>query len=125
MYTAVVLNEKSQKRLMRTFAPQIPQGWKTYGHHMTVNMGLITKGPLESEDWLGYVAELEVTHVGMSDMAMAVAVQTDIPSVNNVKHVTIAVNTEEGGKPKMSNDIQQWEDVVPHIDLYGSVQEVK
>jgi hypothetical protein len=58
---------------------------------------------------LGNEVTLNVTKVGLSDMAMAVQVE-GYSSKNTTPHVTIAVNPD-GGKPVMSNDITKWQDV--------------
>jgi hypothetical protein len=96
----------------------IPEGWIKIGHHMTINMG-----ELKDKSILGTEQLLAVTKVGISDMAMAVAVQSDIETKNKIPHVTVAINPN-GGKPVMSNDITDWQDIRMFI-LSGEVTEIK
>lgn len=104
LYSAVVLDKASHNKLIDRFALEIPEGWKTFAHHMT-----ITLGEMKDKTDLGNEVTLNVTKVGLSDMAMAVQVE-GYSSKNATPHVTIAVNPD-GGKPVMSNDITKWQDV--------------
>jgi hypothetical protein len=52
---------------------------------------------------LGNEVRLKVTHLGVSDMAIAVKVN-GYESVNVIPHITVAINPD-GGKPVMSNNI--------------------
>jgi hypothetical protein len=96
----------------------IPEGWIKYGHHMTINLG-----PLKDKSILGTEQYLVVNKVGISDMAMAVAVQSGIETKNEISHVTVAINPD-GGKPMMSNYITKWQDIRMFI-LSGKVTEIK
>jgi hypothetical protein len=118
LYSAIVLEEASQNVLFSNVGKMIPEGWIKYGHHMTINMG-----PLKDKSILGTEQYLVVNKVGISDMAMAVAVQSDIETKNEISHVTVAINPD-GGKPVMSNDITNWQDVRMFI-LLGQVTEIK
>ena len=116
LYSAVVLDKASHNKLIDRFVLEIPEGWKTFAHHMT-----ITLGELKDKTDLGKEVVLKVTKVGKSDMAMAVQVE-GYSSKNATPHVTIAVNPE-GGKPVMSNDITKWQDVKPFY-ITGVVTEI-
>lgn len=116
LYSAVVLDKASHKKLIDRFALEIPEGWKTFAHHMTINMG-----EMKDKTDLGNEVTLNVTKVGLSDMAMAVQVE-GYSSKNATPHVTIAVNPD-GGKPKDSNDITKWQDVKPFY-ITGVVTEI-
>lgn len=118
LYSAIVLEEASQNVLFSNVGKMIPEGWVKYGHHMTINMG-----PLKDKSILGTEQYLVVNKVGISDMAMAVAVQSDIETKNEIPHITVAINPD-GGKPVMSNDITNWQDVRMFI-LLGEVTEIK
>lgn len=118
LYSAIVLEEASQNVLFSNVGKMIPEGWIKYGHHMTINMG-----PLKDKSILGTEQYLVVNKVGISDMAMAVAVQSDIETKNKIPHITVAINPD-GGKPVMSNDITNWQDVRMFI-LLGEVTEIK
>ena len=116
LYSAVVLDKSSHNKLLERFALDIPEGWKTFAHHMT-----ITLGELKDKTDIGKEVILTVTKVGKSDMAMAVQVE-GYASKNAIPHVTLAVNPE-GGKPVMSNDITKWQDIKPFY-ITGFVTEI-
>lgn len=118
-YTAVVLTQVSQTKLRNAF--QIPPGWEIICHHMTINMGEAKEGP--AGKYLGQLAELKVKTIAKDDLVMAVGVETDIPSQNEIKHITIAVNRKDGGKPYLSNNLKNWEPA-PEITLEGHVKVV-
>lgn len=116
LYSAVVLDKASHNKLIDRFALEIPEGWKTYAHHMT-----ITLGELKDKTDIGKEVILKVTKMGLSDMAMAVQVE-GYHSKNTIPHVTLAVNPN-GGKPKDSNDITKWQDIKP-FSITGFVTEI-
>jgi len=123
MYTAIVLDEESRKRLINRFIHLVPAGWDVIAHHMTINMGPIGKGPADPS-LLGTPAELTVVSVAADDKVLAVGVTSDVPSKNERPHVTVAVNRAGGGKPFMSNNLKDWELLTDPFDLFGTVQEV-
>jgi len=116
LYSCVLLDKASHNKLLERFVLEIPDGWKTYAHHMTITMG-----ELKDKTDIGKEVILKVTKVGLSDMAMAVQVE-GYPSKNAIPHVTIAVNPD-GGKPVLSNDITKWQDVKPFF-ITGFVTEI-
>ena len=116
-YSAVLLDQQSHDILLNAIGDKIPPGWKTYAHHMTINMG-----SLKDRNELGKNVELTASEVGISDMAIAVKVD-GYPSKNNIPHITVAVNVIGGGKPVMSNNITDWHPIPP-IKLNGVVSEV-
>ena len=115
LYSCVLLDKASHNALLNRV--ETPDGWTVYAHHMTINLG-----PLKDKSELGKKVDLTVTKVGISDMAMAVAVE-GYPSKNAIPHVTIAVNPD-GGKPVMSNEITKWQDVKSFV-ISGVVTEIK
>ena len=117
LYSAVVLDKASHNKLIDRFALEIPEGWKTFSHHMTIVFG---KG-IENKEDLGKEVILKATKVGKSDMATAVQVE-GYSSNNAIPHITIAIN-KEGGKPKDSNDITKWQDIKPFY-ITGFVTEI-
>lgn len=118
LYSAIILDEKSTSKLFGNFAGSIPADWKKFGHHMTITFG---KGVENKED-LGKTVCLEVTEIGVSDMAIAVKV-TGYHSANAFAHITLAINPN-GGKPIMSNQITNWKKVAP-LRVCGVVTDVK
>ena len=122
LYSAVVLDEKSHDKLVTALSHFIPEGWKTFAHHMTI---VFAKGlPEDLKQDLGTNVNLRATEIGSSDMAIAVKVD-GYPSTNDIPHITLAVNTAEGGKPFMSNKITKWTPLDSYINLVGTVTEVK
>lgn len=124
-YTAVILTEKSHHDLLQHLG--VGQGlemagWKILAHHMTINMGEISKGPA-ADIPIGQQVILIVSTIAENDKVIAVGVNTDIPSTNEIKHITIAVNRGQGGKPFMSNQLTNWKPI-SSMKLYGTVQEV-
>jgi len=124
MYTALVLDEANHQKLVRRFAHLIPADWTIYAHHMTINMGPITKGPVDPA-LLSQEAMLVVVSVAADDKVIAVGVSSDVPSVNSQKHITLAVNRNAGAKPFMSNKLREWEDLPEQMELYGTILEVQ
>jgi len=118
LYSCVLLDEASKNVVLHNLKRYIPEGWKIFAHHMTINMGA-----LKQKELLGTEQFLKVTQVGFSDMAMAIKVKTNIETKNAFPHVTVAINPD-GGKPVMSNEITKWQDVTPFI-LLGKVTEIK
>lgn len=122
LYSGVVLLDKSKHKLFTAIGHMIPEGWKEFGHHMTIIFGKGLKA-MDLEDDNGRPVEIKATHVGMSDKAMAVKVE-GYPSANDIPHITIAVNPD-GGKPAMSNQITDWKKLDNYINLEGTVAEIK
>ena len=118
LYSAVVLDEKSHNELLERFKGSIPKGFKVFAHHMTIVFG---KGLDDKRD-IGKPVTLTVTELGKSDMAIAVKVE-GYPSTNKIPHITLAVNTSEGGKPYDSNRIKNWVPV-ENFTVTGIVTEV-
>lgn len=117
-YSCVLLDQASKTALLeRNFPIDIPTDWKTFAHHMT-----ITLGELKDKSEIGQNVILQVTAVGISDMAMAVKVN-GFHSKNDIPHITLAINPD-GGKPVMSNNITKWQDIKPFI-VTGVVSEIK
>jgi len=120
-YTAVVSPESVSQNSVAPWQTilsnfQIPQGWKTHAHHMTMYMG-----GCQHENLLGQNVNLTVVGIGKDENAMALLVQTPTPCKNEKPHITIA--TAPGAKPYLSNKIQQWESIEP-FTLSGTVREV-
>ena len=126
-YTAVVLDEKSRSKLLKIFGDKIPEGWKVFAHHMTMNMGGIENIP-SNVKYLGLKnIVLSVNEVAIDDKVMAVGVSVsnaDLKSNNEKMHITLAVNEAGGGKPKMSNDLTNCQAFKRPFLITGTVTEV-
>lgn len=118
MYTAAVLTSQARQSLLE--AVKLPSDWKTICHHMTINMGDSSKGP--AKGLLGKSVKMTVVAVAKNDKVIAAKVETQVPSVNTVKHVTLAVDVKNGGKPVMSNQLTEWVSVEP-FDIDGTIEE--
>ena len=118
-YSAVVLNQQSHEKLLEELKEYIPENWKTFAHHMTINLGKLN--PPE-DSLINQEAILIASEIGISNMAIAVKVN-GFKSNNKIPHVTVAVNTLAGGKPAMSNDITDWHPI-QNIKLTGTVSEI-
>lgn len=121
LYSAIVLDEESHDKLVKVFSPMIPEGWEIIAHHMTLNLGKINP---EYEPELGSSVTLNVVDYAMDDKVMAVGVSGH-DSFNKKPHITIAVNRQNGGKPMMSNLLQDWKKVPFNLTVSGVVEEVK
>jgi hypothetical protein len=125
-FHSIVLDEESRNRLIESFKNKIPEGWKTIAHHMTVVFGNTKNEDLKKflVDNVGKSFQLNVVELGISPDAMAVKIQTEVPSTNKIKHITIAI--PEKGKPVNSNFITEWNRLSEVIQLNGVlVSEVK
>jgi hypothetical protein len=119
-YSAVVLDDRSRERLINKFKTLIPEGWDVIADHMTINMGEILP---HLEKFLGLNVSLIVTEYAINDMVLAVGV-TGFEVKDKKPHITIAANTKDGGKPKMSNDLTDWKPISTLLRLTGKVAEV-
>ena len=124
MYTALVLTEESRQKLLAVLNP-LPKGFEYILHHMTINMG-----SCKDKDILNKPFQMKVTGWAGNEKVTALRVESPCESVNKVKHITMAVNRSNGGKPVMSNnfkeeDWQGWPENVQSVIpvLLGTVQE--
>lgn len=122
MFASLVLDKQSANKLVEAVKQYIPEGWKIFAHHMTINFG---KGlPEDMKGDINSIKTIKATEIGVSDMAIAVKVE-GYHSDNEIPHVTVVVNTAEGGKPVMSNQITNWQKLDNYINLSGVVEEKK
>jgi hypothetical protein len=122
MYTALVLDKASKNLLFSRLNSLIPKEWKIFCHHMTINMGSLINGP--AKDMLGQKFTLIAHSFALNDRVFAVGIQSDCPSKNQIKHVTIAVNQQVGAKPVESNCLESWNPIAKPLLLSGIVSEV-
>lgn len=124
MYTAIVLTEKSRNKLLGKSKDFLRPGWDVVAHHLTLNMGPINNGLVDSR-LLGHLVNVIVVGFGTSELTTAARCLTDIRSKNEVPHITLCVNREGGGKPFHSNKITDWMDIPFPFVLNGIVKEVR
>lgn len=120
LYYAVVLDDESRNKLLSSF--NVPEDWKKIAHHMTIifnpkgNSELLEK----TIQNLNKEVSLTATAVGKSNDAMAVKVDSEIPSVNSIPHITIAIPPQ--GKAVNSNKITEWTPLNNKIELKGTIK---
>ncbi len=115
MITAIILDERSQKRAISEAAllGEIRAGAKVFCHHVTLKLGDCNGYTLGAE------RRLVATHVGRIDgRVVAFKVEGADDSKNPVPHVTIA--TFDGAKPAESNLIESWAVISP-FELTGKI----
>jgi hypothetical protein len=132
MYTAVVLGGNGAEELVKGVEEILGETLaeldfpEVIAHHMTIGMGAFEKaGKYCPEHRLGDLIQLGATHVMHDEKVLAVKVWTDCGSQNEVKHVTVAVNRNKGGKPFHSNKLD-WSKAIPFeepIMLFGHIME--
>lgn len=118
-YTALVLNPESKAKLLAHFHPVVPLEWERVCHHMTINLGGAESGP--AAHLVGQEFDVVVKTFGQDDRVFAVGVESEVPSKNARKHITVAVNVNGGGKAKHSNDLTEWTPLVEEFTLRGVV----
>lgn len=123
LYVALTLNPVESERLLENIKGDIEEGWKIYCHHMTIAFHKSLTDELYNwcKEHEGEEYEMTVTHIGISDKALAFAVDTEVPCANKRKHITIAVNTKENGKPVDSNFITLWQGVDNAVKVKGRI----
>lgn len=118
-YSAVVLDEKSRELLIDKFKSLVPDDWNIICHHMTINLGELDTN---MKEYSGKEVKLVVNSFGFNNLVMAFGV-VGFYSKNKKPHITFAVNRKDGGKPYMSNNIDNWSSI-DEIIVNGKVEEV-
>ena len=119
LYSAILLNDESSKALWNHIKDRVPKEWKKYCHHMTINLG-----QLKNREDIGREVTLTAYEYGIDDRAAAVKVNGFSRDGGGIPHITVAVNWDNGGRPKHSNDIKNWVSI-SQIDINGIIEEVK
>lgn len=122
-YTGIVLTEKSRNMLLGLVGWHAPPEWEKITHHVTINLGPICR-ILNPDLEIGSTVSLYVTAFAMDEKVLAVHVDTNIMTINQHPHVTIACNFSDGGKPKDSNNLVDWQSLSVPFFIEGVVQEV-
>lgn len=127
-YSAIVLDQLSKDKLLKVIDElkkegTIGENWVISADHVTINMGKIYDPEL-----LGRIVDIKVIGIGYNDKVVALRVSTDTDIDYSTKekrtpHITLAFNREEGGKPSMSKNIENWNNF-ENINLKGIIQEV-
>ncbi len=123
MYTSVVLDADSVQRLEDELRAVIPASWSIICHHMTINLGVFDFGPAKLAGFnLSDEVQLTVTSFASDDKVMAVGVDCVVPSSNKIKHITVAIDRANGGKPFQSNLLETWT-AIANFSLSGHIEE--
>jgi len=116
-YCGLILDDKNKYLLLGHFWQHIPQGWEIIASHMTMNLG-----SCKTPDLMGKEFQIVVKGVAANDKVIAAAVETEAPSMNEFKHITIAVNRQNGGKPADSKHFTEFAPI-PNFTIIGVVGE--
>jgi len=119
-YTALVLHPGERDKLIQHVQAMIPDGWDVKSDHMTTNLRSASEGP--ASDFIGQEAKVTAKAIGSNQKVMAVAVDSEVPSKNAVKHITIA--TAPGAQSQESNNLTDWNPMTP-LTIRGIVKEVQ
>lgn len=108
IYYGAFLYPESHFELLEAVKDKIPKDWVIYAHHMTLLFGKKKNEEVEAylKSNMGKDVNFGAVELGISDDAMAVKIDSDVPTDNEIPHVTIAVT--KGGKPFKSNFITNW-----------------
>jgi len=121
LFCGVFLYNDSHDLLVDELGTYIPHDWKIFAHHMTICLGM-SKNPTTEQyinDHIGMESNMTAVAIGISSDAIAVKVESDVPTDNKVAHVTIA--TPPNGKPYNSNKITEWKPLDTPIKLSGLI----
>jgi len=115
------LDSESYNKVLQEIGSEIPDNWKKYLHHMTITLGTPKTDPIKSfiEKNRGKVFELNAVALGKSDEAMALKIDSDVPTKNEIPHITVAVSPT--GKPVKSNFITDWKPLPNPIKLSAKI----
>lgn len=123
-WCAIVLDKESEGRIKLMLSSKVPSDWdikKEY--HVTID----PFEPLALDFFLLNTGiSLTVTDFGKSDKVCAVKVKgCPIETNNAFPHITLAINTKNGGKAKDSNDIKEWKRLDHPFSVKGTLQNLK
>ena len=126
LYVAIELQPDSKLKLIDLFNDYNPWNgkYKIICHHSTIAFGKAVDKYL---DWItennNKEIKLTATEIGFNDKTCAVKVATDfdVPCDNKIRHITLATNIVNNGKPVDSNTITNWESI-DKLTLFGNVK---
>ena len=128
LYISVNLDYSSKQQLESFFNEHNiwqNKNIKLLCHHMTITFHTVLPYHILEYTYknIGEDKDMKVVGYGVSEKAFAVLVETDVPSTNDKKHITCAVNLDNGGKPVDSNSIENWTMLSPEkiFNLKGVV----
>lgn len=109
-YTAAILTENSRHILVERMKDFIPNKWNIIAHHMTINLGEPSSKLKQS---IGETVFLTIKEFSISKelMVFAVKVESDVFSRNELKHITVAIDFENGAKAMDSNKLTEFQSI--------------
>jgi hypothetical protein len=123
VYTALFLDDASRTAVLEFLSTQleIPEDYLVNEKfHMTIDTKPIAMTAAAALN--GQTGHATIKSIGVGEGIMAVEVDTDIPSKNERKHITVARRKDV--KPFKSNEIADWRPVSTPIILSGLIEEV-
>ncbi len=116
-YSAGFLDEYNKNIILNNFIKDKPEDYQIVCDHMTICLGSVIDKSI-----LGLKEKATVTHIGKSEELgiMALKIETNIPSKNEIKHITLF--KKEKVDPVLSNLITDWIPIKP-FDIYLTVGE--
>jgi hypothetical protein len=94
-YTALVLDDPADLvSKLKEQGVEIPEDWKglpDFPHHMTILSPVKQKYRYPAE-YLNQPGEVTVTGYAMDDKVLAITVTTDLPTKQDIPHITVAVS---------------------------------
>lgn len=119
LYLGMEVKPEDKNIILSKFTDYINEhmdgNYKLLCHHMTI--AFHTNMPDNILNWVyqneNKEFEYTLTAIGYSDKAIACIINTEIPSTNNLKHITLAININNNGKPVDSNYIVNWDEITP------------
>jgi len=123
IYKAAFITKDSRAKLLSELKDKIPDDWRIYAHHMTMLFGKKQNDMIQKyiDQHIDTEVKLNAIELGISPDAMAVKIESDVPTDNKIPHVTIAV--PKGGKPVNSNNITNWERLEQPIEITATIGE--
>lgn len=123
LYSSIELIDSSKIKIINEIV--IPEGWKRIKDlHCTICLGEL---PPEWKSRIGDIVRLYASEYGFDPENKVLAIKIDnfkrlIPGAS---HITVAINEENSGKPKDSNNIIDWQPLPNKIlILTGIIQEI-
>jgi len=123
-YTGLFLDDESRDKLISVVGQltEIPDTWTIVAHHMTTRHFTQEAEDVEQFNKLHFGEQFDIfaTSLGISDKAIAVGVDTEVPSAKERKHITIAI--ADGAQSMDSDIIEDWRPIQPillHTTLSG------
>jgi len=120
-FWAATLYPEDHYALAEQLKDEIPEGWDIVAHHMTIAFGKPKSDEVKkyTDENIGKDVNLTAVELGMSEQAMAVKINSNVPTDNNIPHITVAL--PKGGRAVKSNAITDWKQLPSSISLRAKI----